>query len=104
MGHALHFGERRGYVDLDERQLRGVVERAGDLAVGLQRRNRAKPGHHAGVGQQPGQMPNAADVLGAIACGEAEIVGQAVPDVVTVQQVGHLTGFDERPLDGHGDG
>ena len=46
----------------------------------------------------------AAIVLGAIACGEAEIVGQAVPDVVTVQQVGHMTGFDERPLDGHGDG
>ena len=45
-------------------------------------------------------MADAPDVLGAVTGREAEIVGQAVADVVAVEQVGDVTGLDQRPFDG----
>ena len=73
---------------LDEVEVGGVVQFAGDLAVGPQWRDHRRDRDHPGVGEQTREMPYAPDVLGAVAGREAEIVGDPVPDVVAVDEVG----------------
>ena len=80
---------------LDEVEVGGVVEFAGDFAVGPQRRDHRRDGDHPGVGEQTREMAYPPDVLGAISGREAEIVGDPVPDVVAVDEVGDAGAIDQ---------
>ena len=55
------------------------------------------------VGEQLRDLGDAADVLGAVLGREAEVLVQAVADVVAVEHVGELAPLDERLLRGHRD-
>ncbi len=57
-----------------------------------------------GVGQEPGDLDDASDVLDPVDVGEAEVAVEAVSDVVAVEQVGAMTEDVELLLDGVGDG
>ena len=59
---------------------------------------------HAGVGEQLGHLADAADVLLAVGGGEAQVLVQAVADVVAVEHVGQVAALDQGVLEGEGDG
>ena len=58
----------------------------------------------AGVGEQLGDLADAADVLLAVGGGEAEVLVQAVADVVAVEHVGELAALHQGVLEREGDG
>src|SRR6201993_5614871 len=49
-------------------------------------------------------MPDAPDIFGTITRREAEVVGQAVPQVVPVEQIRPAARFDQRAFDSDRDG
>ena len=91
------------HVDLDEGELGGIVQLPRDDAVRAQGRDQRDDGDGAGVGEQAGDLPDAPHVLGAVAGGEAEVVGEAVADVVAIEQVRRLTGGHELAFEGDRD-
>ena len=86
-----------GRVDehLDERQVGLLVRLAQVRAIGRQRRDQRDHRDRSGVRHQPRHLSDAADVLGAVARREPEILGQPVSDVVAVEQVRRLAAVDE---------
>ena len=57
-----------------------------------------------GIGHQPGDFADAADVLDPVGLGEAEIVVEAVADIVAVEQIGVPALGQQLLLDQIGDG
>ena len=53
----------------------------------------------AGVGEELGHLADAADVLGAVLGGEAEVLVEAVADVVAVEHVGQVPALDQGVLE-----
>ena len=98
-------------VDLDERQTgalagRGdLVQLAGSVAVLLVRGDERGDGNGARVGEQLGDLGDAADVLVTVGLAEAKVLVQSEADVVTVQTVGvHAAVLEELVLQLDGDG
>ena len=96
--------ERRVDEDLDERPGRwsSWIARRGRAVGGVGRDERAD-GDGAGVGEQPGDVRGAADVLGAVLGGEAEVAVDAVAQVVAVEAVGVDAVVDQARLELVGD-
>lgn len=99
-------------VDLDEGQglvvgaagAGGGVQLAGDLAVGLVGRDEGGQGNGAGVGEQLGDLGDAANVLVAVLFAEAQVLVEAEADVVAVEAVGGQAEVQQVLLEGGGDG
>ena len=70
------------------------------LAIGA---DEAGHGDDAGVGEQLGDLADAADVLFAVGGGEAEVLVQAVADVVAVENVGQVAALHQGVLQGEGE-
>jgi hypothetical protein len=89
-------------VDFDE--LARAEQVAGELALGPERGDGGGQDDEAGVGHQPGHLRDPPDVLDAVGVGEAEVLVQAVPDVVAVEQVGVEALAVQAPFDEVRDG
>ena len=63
------------------------MQRAGVVASGAVRADERHERDHAGVGEQPRHLTDAAHVLGAVVGGEAEVAVEAVAEVVAVERV-----------------
>jgi len=72
-----------------------------DLA---ERWNETGDAHQPSVGEQPGHLCNTADVLLAVYGGEAQVLVQAVANVVSVQRVAGNRVGHEKLLQGKADG
>ena len=86
-----------------EAELVGRVQRGGSLAVGGVGADQADERDRPRLGEQPGDVRGAADVLATRGLVEAEVAVEAVAQVVAVEQEGRLAGFDQALLDGGGD-
>ena len=81
-------------IDLDERQTgllagRGnLVQLAGSVTILPVGRDEGSNGDGVGVGEQLGDLGNAADVLVAVGLAESKVLVQSEADVVAVQAVG----------------
>jgi hypothetical protein len=81
-------------IDLDERQTgllagRGnLVQLAGSVTILAVGRDEGSNGDGVGVGEQLGDLGNAADVLVAVGLAESKVLVQSEADVVAVQAVG----------------
>jgi hypothetical protein len=84
---------------LDERQAHRLVDGARPVAIGPVGADDRHERHHARVGEQAGDLADAADVLGAVGGREPEVGVEAVAHVVAVEQVGGTAGGHERALD-----
>ena len=73
------------------------------LPLGAERRDEATEHDQPGVDHQPRDLGDAADVLDAVGVGEAEVLVQAVADVVAVEQVGVAAARVQPLLDQVGD-
>lgn len=84
----------------------GLVQRARLIAVGAVGGDEARDGDGAAVGEQFGDLGDAADVFLAVLGGEAEVLVEAEADVVAVEAVGgEVVGVSEQGLlEGDGDG
>jgi hypothetical protein len=91
-------------VDEDLDEIAGLHERAHLVAVGPIRRDEGRDGDDAGVGEELRDLADAPDVLGAILGREPEILVQAVPDVVAVEDVGADAALGEPLLEVDRDG
>src|SRR5207247_226455 len=87
---------------LDE--VAGLHEGAHLVAVGAVGRDEGSQRDDAGVGEQLRHLADAADVLGPVGGREAEVLVEAVADVVTVEDEGVHTPFPQRLLERHRDG
>ena len=94
--------ERRVDVDLGEGDVAGDLARQPPLVA--ERRDERDEDDEPGIGHQPGHFGDAADVLDARLLGEAEVLVEAVADVVAVEDVGVLALGGEALLDEVGDG
>lgn len=105
-------GDLNGDIDVDLDKGQGriaagaalLVQVARDLAVGLVRADEAGDGDGAAVGEQLGDLGDAANVLVAVLLGEAEVLVQAEAHVVAVEAVGGHAQVQEVLLQGGGDG
>ena len=97
LGHA----QRRVDEDLDELSL--LDEGPDAAALALERGDEGRDHDQARVDHQLRHLADPADVLDAVGIGEAEILVQAVPDVVAVEQVGVMAAAVQHPLDEVGD-
>jgi hypothetical protein len=89
-------------VDLDE--VAALHEGAHLIAVGAVRGDEGGDRHRAGVGEQLGDLADAADVLGAVLRGEAQVLVEPVADVVAVEDVGAHAALAEPLLEIDRDG
>ena len=96
---ALALLDRRVDVDLEERQARGAVQAPRAGAIGRHGGDERDDRHDARVGEQPREVGDAPDVLGAVGLGEAQVARQAVAQVVAVEEVGGPPVVDEPPLE-----
>jgi hypothetical protein len=78
-------------VHLDE--VPGLHDPANEIAIGAIRRDERGDVHHAGFGEELGDLADAANVLGAVFRGESEILVEAVADIVTVEHEGAHAAF-----------
>ena len=95
-----------GYIDqdLDEGQAglaMNLPDQVAVLAVGA---NEAGERNHAGIGEESGDLADAADILLTVGRGKTQIPVQAVADIVAVEHIGQLTAFDQGMLEGESDG
>lgn len=81
--------QRRIDMHLDEVAV--VEQLTGGIAVGAERRDKGGNNDDTGIGEQLGDFPHAADVLGAVGFAHGEVFAQAMANVVTVQQHGVIT-------------
>lgn len=83
-----------------------LVQLAREVAVAAVRADEARDGDGAGVGEELGDLGDAADVFFAVLRGEAEVLVEPEADVVAVQAVGgFVVGFaQESLLERDGDG
>ena len=84
---------------LDEPQSGRVVHGTGAVAARPVRADHRHESDDAGIGEQPGDLADPADVLVAVLGGEPEIAVDAEPQVVTVEEVRRLPGRDQQPFD-----
>ena len=89
----LRLGQRRIDEDLDELALRKHL--AHHVALGAERRDEGGQHDEAGVGHQPRDFADPADILDPVGLGEAEIAVETVADIVAIEQEGVPT--DARP-------
>ena len=73
-------------------------------ALGPERRDEGGQHDQPGVGHQPRDFADPADVLDAVGLGEAEVAVEPVADIVAVEQEGVPPARDELLLDQIGDG
>ena len=78
--------------------------RAHLVAVGAVRRDEGRERDDAGVGEELRDLADAADVLGAVLGREAEVLVEAVADVVAVEDVGAHAALPEALLEVDRDG
>lgn len=103
-------GEGNVNVDLDEGDglvallARLGVEVAGNLTVGAVGGDEGGDGDGGGVGEELGDLGNAADVLVAVLLGEAQVLVEPEADVVAVEAVGVDAELQQVLLEGCGDG
>jgi hypothetical protein len=76
----------------------------GPAALGAERRDEGGQHDQAGVDHQLGDLGHPADVLDPVFLGEAEVLVQAVADVVAVQQIGVAAQGVQALFDQVGDG
>lgn len=98
-------------VDLDERQARllagrgHLVQLARGVPVLLVRRDKRRDGDRRAVGEQLGDLCDAADVLVAVCLAEAQVLVQPEAHIVAVQSVGRDAAVaQELVLQLHGEG
>ena len=96
--------DRRVHVDLDEPQPGRLVQLARERAIvvggGDERRDRHRPG----VGHQPRDVRDAADVLRPVGGGEREVAREPVAQVVAVEEVGGVAVLHQDALERGRDG
>ena len=85
---------------LDEREARGLVQRAGVVAPGAVRADDRDERDDPGVGEEAGDLGDATHVLGPVLAGEAEVAVEPVAEVVAVERVAEDPGAREAV--GHG--
>ena len=95
--------DRRVDVDLQERQPGRVVQLARERAVVVRGGDERGDRDHPGVGHHPREVRDAADVLRAVRGREVEVAGDAVAQVVAVEEVRRVAVLDEDPLELGGD-
>ena len=98
----LAFLERGVAEHLEEVEAGVGVHFTGQLPVFGQRADRRHQHDLAGVGQQRRHMRQPAQVLRAVGHGKAQVGIQAVPQVVTVENISGKTLFEQLLLDQHG--
>lgn len=81
-----------------------LVQVPGDLAVLPVGRDKGGDGNGGGVGEELGNLADAADVLVAVGLGKAEVLVQAEAHVVAVEAVGGESKVQEVLLKRRGDG
>ena len=91
-------------VDLDKRQLSLDMQGANGVAIFSVRTNKAGHGNGATVGEQLGNLANAADVLFPVRRGETKVLVEAMADVVAVQHIGQPATLDQGMFQREGDG
>ena len=91
-------------MDLDERQIAGDVQGTHVVAVLAVGADEAGQRDDAGVGEQLGDLADAADVFLAVGGGEAEVLVQPVADVVAVEHVGQPAALHQGVFQREGDG
>ena len=74
------------------------------VAFGAERRNEGGQHDQAGVGHQPRDFADSADILNAVGLGEAEVAVEAVADIVAVEQEGVAAAGRELLFNQIGDG
>ena len=94
--------ERRIDVDFGELDVAGDF--AGQPPLVAEGRDERDEDDEPGIGHQPRHFGDAADVLDALGLGEAEVLVEAVPDIVAVEDVGVPAFGGEPLLDEVGDG
>src|SRR3954453_21959786 len=82
----LRFAERR--IDENLEELAFGHHPSDHVALGTKWRNERSQQDQAGVGHDPGDLADPADVLDAIGLSETEIPVEAVADIVAVEQEG----------------
>jgi len=80
-----------------------LLELTDRFEIALLSNTNARHWHQPGVGEEPRDLADAADVLRPVLGREAEVRVEAVADVVAVQDVGESTALVEGLLGGHGD-
>ena len=99
LGHV----QRRIDVDLEERKAGIVVQLAHEIAISAIGADEAGDGDDPRLGEELGHLADAANVLSTVLSGEAEVLVQAVADVVAVESIGVLALLQEHLLQGDGD-
>ena len=103
------FGSRflhsvQGGVDEHLDEAAGRQDVARQLAVGGERGDEGGQGDETGVGHQRGHFAHPADILLAVFVAEAQVLVEAVADIVAVQQIGVVALMGENLLQGAGEG
>lgn len=101
-----------GHIDVDLDKRNGLVavlarlrmQRPGQITVGAVRRDEGGDCDGGGVGEQLGDLADAADVLVAVLLGEAQVLVEAEADVVAVEAVGDQAEVQQVLLERGGDG
>ena len=89
---------------LDERQVRVVVKRANQVAVGAVRADETGDRDHPRLGKEFRDFADSANVLRPILSGESKVLVQSVANVIAVEAIGMLAAIEQDffERDGHG--
>ena len=89
-------------MDLDE--VSCVHKRSGLIAVSSKRGYKRSQNDDACIEEQLGYLPNATDVLLSVGIGKAQVLAEAVANVVAVQHVSGKSAFKQSSVHGIGQG
>ncbi len=76
----------------------------GLVTVSAEGRNKGGQRDHPGIHKQLGHLADATDVLLPVGIGEAQVLAEAMADVVTIEHIGGQAAFKQHSVDGVGQG